>query len=73
MYKEKPMVMRDDLDPQTKIDVDRIKDCFLIALVKRNGGEVELSVDEVDRANDLMTMTTNDEGTGFILKTTARN
>jgi len=67
----KKTTMRDDLDPELKAHVKRLMDSFLICLVKRAGGEVTFSVEEVDAANDLLTMDSEDGV--FKLKTQARN
>lgn len=68
---EKPFVLRDDLEPDFKKIINRVRDNFMICMVKRNGGRMEFPVAEVDAANDLLTMTI--EGDVFVLTTEARN
>ena len=68
--KEKPLVMKDEMTPELQFQLDRIKDAFLISLVKRHGGAVRIPVQEVDSATDLLTMTLEDDV--FILNTAPR-
>lgn len=71
MDNEKPIKMRDDLPPDLQALMKHIRDNFIIAIVKRNGGEMTFSVKEIDDADDMLTMEV--EGGNLVLKTQARN
>lgn len=66
MKEDKPLKMREALTPDLRRALERIRDNFLICMVKRVGGQVELPVQEVDAANDLLTITVDQRPTGAV-------
>ena len=61
MMPEKPLNMMKDLPPEERMDMERIRNCLLICMIKRAGGHVQLTIEEMDAADDLPTMTVDDD------------
>lgn len=73
----KPIHVREEFTPETIGNINAVRDKALIALIKRAGGSVRLSMGEVARANDILIMDmAKDKKTGqdvFVLSTQVRN
>lgn len=54
MADEKVFKMREQLPPELQAALKTIRDNMLIALIKRNGGKIEFSCEEIDQADDMM-------------------
>lgn len=74
---KKPFMLRDQMPAETQEALKRIRDNFIICMVKRAGGRIAFPVDEVDAADDMLTMTIDeDAATGkkiLVLETKSRN
>lgn len=68
--KEKPLEMLESMPPIVREAIKKMRDNLLIVLVKRAGGELRVPVEEIDAADDLMTMTI--DGNVFVIKTERR-
>ncbi|MEE8150637.1 MAG: hypothetical protein V3T43_02835 [Nitrosomonadaceae bacterium] len=68
---DKNIVMRDDLPEDVQENMNKIRDNFLIAMVKRAGGELSFTIDEINEAADMLTMEVI--GDRFVLKVVLRN
>lgn len=60
------ITMIEDLPPELQQLVRRLRDNFIIAIVKRNGGSMRFPISEIDAASGPLTMVI--EGTDFVLK-----
>lgn len=69
--KQKPFALRDVLPKGDRDLARQFMDAMLICAVKRNGGKMSFSIEEVDAANDLLTMDFTDNV--FTLIVEARN
>jgi hypothetical protein len=58
---EKPLNMMEDLPQEARKRMEALRNNLLICLIKRAGGRVQFPVDEVDAADDLLTMTIDDD------------
>lgn len=69
---KKPIVLQENLPPEMQAAIMRIRDNFLICMVKRAGGKVTIPCTEIDAADDMLTWHTDAATREFVIETMPR-